>query len=102
MNVNEVTVTDEAVDTMIDVVEYEVEGEKKSRRGRKKKVKGVTESIKEETSPLDRTCPVCNRVLNYASSMAGERDKCVVIVVKFISKQLKVFHYCLCSCTGFQ
>ncbi|GFN84338.1 Zinc finger protein [Plakobranchus ocellatus] len=70
-----------------DVVEYEVLSDKQHRRGRKKKVKTYDtgnekpeptdeENVnsKENTTgnsedTLDRTCPICHRVLNYASSL---------------------------------
>ena len=52
---------------------FQVEGDKKVKRGRKKrgiKVSHTSPYEKEDTS--ERTCPICHRVLNYASSMAGQ------------------------------
>ncbi|XP_005090869.1 gastrula zinc finger protein XlCGF48.2 [Aplysia californica] len=57
------------LDAGYDVVEYEVAGDKKSKRGRKKRAKNSKEYLKEDT--IDRTCPICQRVLHYASSMAA-------------------------------
>lgn len=53
-----------------DVVEYEVLADKKQKRGRKRKFKD--EPAGEKASLVDRTCPMCHRVLNYASSMTGK------------------------------
>ncbi|GFS05517.1 zinc finger protein [Elysia marginata] len=59
-----------------DVVEYEVLSDKRLKRGRKKKTKCEGEPADDNENEsgnsgdiLDRTCPICHRVLNYASSM---------------------------------
>ncbi|KAH9490649.1 hypothetical protein Btru_052230 [Bulinus truncatus] len=57
------------VEPQYDVVEYEILADKKLKRGRKKKTKDEMDSTKSEV--VDRTCPICHRVLNYASSMTA-------------------------------
>nr|KAI8727266.1 zinc finger protein 16-like isoform X1 [Biomphalaria glabrata] len=57
------------VEAQYDVVEYEVLADKKLKRGRKKKIKEENSGTKSEE--VDRTCPICHRVLNYASSMTA-------------------------------
>lgn len=65
------------VHAQYDVVEYEVLTDKKQKRGRKRKFRD--ESTGEKQSLVDRTCPMCHRVLNYASSMTG---KCSIIYLE--------------------
>ncbi|CAL1535154.1 unnamed protein product [Lymnaea stagnalis] len=57
------------VEAQYDVVEYEILADKKLKRGRKKKAKDETGNVKAEI--VDRTCPICHRILNYASSMTA-------------------------------
>ncbi|XP_059140786.1 zinc finger protein 12-like [Physella acuta] len=57
------------VETQYDVVEYEILEDRKLKRGRRKKVKDEADGVKAEV--IDRTCPICHRVLIYASSMSA-------------------------------
>ncbi|KAK3726211.1 hypothetical protein RRG08_018655 [Elysia crispata] len=77
MDTNEGSAESQPVQAHYDVVEYEVLSDKRLKRGRKRKAKNDSRQAGEEEDSngnsnselLERTCPICHRVLNYASSM---------------------------------